>query len=319
MSPISPQNIGVLISVVGAENLEFANPKSYLGTGGVPPSMFAVQAKDEVDTTAEEVVMGDSGSRHDHRYDLNFGERIASLRALLHRYSLYDVSTMEKQGDTRVSLFTKSFTRLPPMFGFDPNGKSVANKLLVAGNSNFNYTPTHPITYFSAMYGGVRGSVNYNANTSVDLYPYIGDIRVQRLNAETRANDRIGKYDSGLVTGGSKNAAVKYLNMQTPHYATAGAAFTNSQTNGSLNWNYPMMTGINMTYPDPNSSINGNTKDQSDLECTLMEVYVKQNLANSVTDVFTLTSYAGTGPDFTCLWWLCCPTIDYYVSIPNAV
>jgi hypothetical protein len=97
MSPVSPQNIGVLISVVGAENLEFANPKASLGTGGVPPSMFAVQAKDEVDMVAEEVVMGDSGSRHDHRYDLNFGERIASLRALLHRYSLYDVSTMESR------------------------------------------------------------------------------------------------------------------------------------------------------------------------------------------------------------------------------
>lgn len=263
--------------------------------------------------------MGDTGSRHEHRYDLNFGERIPSLRALLHRYSLYDVSTMEKQGDTRVSLFTKSFTRLPPMFGFDPNGKSTAVRLLGAGNVNFNFTPTHPITYFAAMYGGVRGSVNYYANMGADLYPYVGDVRIQRLTNDTRANDRIGKYDSGFGTGGSKSAAVKYLNTQISYHATAGASFTNSQTNAAINWNYPMMTGVNLTYPDPSFSINGNSKDQSDQECTFMEVYMKQNVANTVTDVFTLTTYAGTGPDFTCLWWLCCPTVDYYVSIPNAV
>jgi hypothetical protein len=318
MSPVSPQNIGILISVVGAENLEFANPKAFLGTGGIPPSLFDVQAKDEVDMVAQEVVMGDSGSRHEHRYDLNFGERIPSLRSLLHRYSLYDVSTMEKQGDTRVSLFTKSFTRLPPTFGFDPSGKSSAVKLLVAGNANFNFTPTHPITYFSAMYGGMRGSVNYYANTSADLYPYIGDVRIQRLTNTTRASDRIGKYDSGLNTGGNKNAAVRYLNTHIPHCATAGATFTNSQTNAAINWNYPMMSGVNLTYPDPSSSNNGNSNDQTNQECTFMEVYMKQNVANTVTDVFTLTTYAGTGPDFTCLWWLCCPTVDYYVTIPTA-
>ena len=79
-----------------------------------------------------------------------------------------------------------------------------------------------------------------------------------------------------------------------------------------------MMSGVNLTYPDPSSSNNGNSNDQTNQECTFMEVYMKQNVANTVTDVFTLTTYAGTGPDFTCLWWLCCPTVDYYVTIPTA-
>jgi len=320
MSPVSPQNIGVLISVSGAENFEFANPRPCLGenSSSSPPSFFAVQAKDELDTEAQVVTFGDDGGAHPNRYDLNFGERIVSLRALLHRYSLYDTSCLDRQSATRCSLYAKSYSRLPPMFGFDPNGKSTANKALVVGTANFNFTPTHPLTYVSMMYGSFRGSVNYIANASCDLYPYIGDIRVQRITDSTRNGDRVGTQTAGINTATTKSAFLRFLNFSVPAHGDAGAAFTNTQTNGSLNWNYPMMSSVNWNFADATYSNNGNVYDQTDRECVLMEAYVKQATANTVTDSVTFNTYAGTGPDFTCLWWLCCPTLDYYSAIPTA-
>lgn len=321
MSPVSPQNVGVLISAYAADNLEFANPRSGLSnsSGGAPPTFFAVQSKDVIDMEAKVATFGDNGGKHPNRYDLNFGERIVSLRTLLHRYSLYDVSSLDKQTDTRVSIYAKSYTRLPPMFGYDPSGQSTANKSLVGvGTAPFNYRPTHPITFVAMMYGGFRGSVNYIMNSSCDLYPYIGDVRVQRLTDNRGANFTSGSYRAGINTGTSKSAFLKFANTELPFPATGGAAFTNTQQNGALSWNYPHMSGTNFNYTDPTYSVNGNSVDQTNKECTFVEAYVKQAAANTVTDMVTFNTYAGTGPDYTVLWWLCCPTLDYYTTIPTA-
>lgn len=321
MSPVSPQNVGVLVSIYGADNLEFANPSAQLGEKGsatAPPSFFAIQGKDVYDVEAEEVVFGDTGGKHPNRYDAHFGERIVSLRTLLHRYSLYDTSLPDRQAYTRVALYRKSYTRLPPSFGYDPQGQSTANLSLTAGTTTFNYCPTHPITYVAGMFGAVRGSVNYLVNTSCDLYPYIGDIRVQRTTGSAEAAHRIGLVSAGINTATTKSAFTRFMNFTTNFHGTCGAAITNSQQNGALNWNYPMMTGVNFCYTDPTYSIPGNTFDQTDRECSLLEAYIKQSTANTVTDLVTLNTYAGTGPDFTCLWFLCCPTLDYYDAIPVA-
>lgn len=318
MSPVSPMTLSVIVWVRGAENLEFANPRSRIGAG-VPPTVFAVQSRDVADNIATEVTLGDKGSSHPNRYDLHMGQNIVSLRTLMHRMSLYDVSSMEKQTNTRVCTYVKSYARVPPMYGYDPNGKFTANLLIPAvGTGNFNYQPTHPMTYISLMYGGMRGGTNYVANLSADLYPYIGDVRVQRINDSAIAADRGGAYNSGINTGTTKSAFVRYMNFQVPYAGDGGACLTNTQTNGTISWYHPHMDGVNFKYPDPTSTINGNTSDQSDKECSYMEVYLKQNVSQTVSDVFTVTSYAGAGTDFTCLWWLCCPTLDIYASNPVA-
>lgn len=320
MSPVSPQNVGVLISFYGAENFEFANPRSTLGAAynASPPSFFAVQAKDEVTAESTAVTFGDQGSKHEEQYALNFGEKIVSLRSLLHRYSLYDVSCLDRSSATRCALYSKSYTRLPPMFGYDPNGTSTANKLLVVGTSNFNYTPTHPLTFVAMMYGAFSGSVNYYVNAGADLYPYIGDVRVQRISDNTLASYRAGIASHTINTATTKSAFNRFMNMSNIPAATGGGTFTNSQTNAAINFNYPMMASTNWNYTDPTKSNIGSGADQTDKECVLLEAYVKQSTANTVSDSLTFSTYAGSGPDYNCLWWLCCPTLDYYSVIPTA-
>lgn len=322
MSPITPQNVGVKISVYSA-SVEFANPRSSLAENGAspPPSFFDVQSADVQDVEASIVTFGDVGTDHPERYSLNFGEKIVSLRTLLHRYSLYDYSSAIPNAATLAFYYSKSYTRHPPMFGYDPNGKGVANKLLVAGTTNFNYTPTHPITYIELMYGASTGSVNFLVNASTDLYPYIGDIRVQRITDSARSTDRRGIISEAINTGFSASVYNRFLNFRdgaSSANSTGGAAITNSQTNATLNWNYPMMTGTNFNYTDPNLYILGADNDQTSRECVNMEVLVKQDVASTTSKSLTFATYAGTGPDYNCLWWLCCPTLDYYITIPSA-
>lgn len=322
MSPVTPQNITVLITTRGADNLEYANPRTSLNesaSNGISPSFFAVQARDEIDIVTSEETLGDAGGQHPHRFALNFGESIVSLRNVLHRMSLYDCSTPFASSATRFAWFGKSYSRLPPMFGYDPNGQSTASKILAgSGSAPFTFAPTHPLTYVAMMYGAFRGGVNYSANVSADLYPYVGDVRVQRITDSTNNLERLGRTTSSQNAGVAASATTRFINLSYGA-GQGGAAFTNTQTNGALSWNQPQLSGVNFNFTDPTYSMNGNPADQTNLECSLLEILFKQSTASTVTDVATITSYAGSGVDYTCLWWLMCPTLDYYTSLPAGV
>jgi hypothetical protein len=317
MSPVSPQNIGIKISVYGA-NVEYANPKSTLAdsSAAAPPTVFDVQSRDVRDTEASMVTFGDTSGDHPERYGLNFGERIVSLRTLLHRYSLYDVTAVKPADGTRAVHFMKSYNRLPPMYGYDGQGESTAALLIGTGNGFFTYSPTHPITYVSLMYGGATGGVNFIANIASDLQSSVGDVRVQRITDNTHTSSRNGRTLATIDDGESHSAYTRFLNQTYPASGAAGAAYTNTLTNGSINWNYPMMTHVNFMYTDPSFYMQGNPSDFSRLDCSLLEILVKQNANEANTKNITVTSYAATGPDFNCLWWLCCPTLDYYLINP---
>lgn len=316
MSPVSPQNVNIKISIRAAENFEFVNPSECLGESSStqPPSFFDVQGLDVVDTQQSSETMGDQGSMHPQRYALNFGEKVVSLRTLLHRYSLYDVSFPGTSSATKSATITKSYSRLPPSFGFDPTGLSSANKVVTLGTANFNFTPTHPITYVSAMYGAARGSVNYVVNFSQDLQPYIGDARVQRITDNTHTSYRRGTLQTPLNTGSNNSVNVRHLLYNAGSFGTcaAGAAFTNTQTNGTLAFNQPHMSSTNFNFPDTKYSNSGNVLDQSDLACVLLQVTQKQ-ITNSI-EYTSFNTYAGSGPDYHCVWFLGCPTVDYYTA-----
>jgi hypothetical protein len=322
ISPVSPQNIGVKISVYAAENFEFANPKNYLGESSntPPPTFFAVQGKDEIDVEASDVAFGDTGSQHPQRFAQNFGQSVVSLRNVLHRMSIYDVSYPGDSAVVGVVPFVKSYSRLPPMYGFDPNGLSTANKIVTAGTAPFNYVPTHPLTYVAMMYGAFRGGVNYTANLAVDMNADTGDIRVNRYTDTANAANRRGRLLAGANFGASQNTIIRLLNngASAGSAGTAGAAFTNSCVNGAISWNAPMMTGTNWNYSDPTYAIPGNVNDQTQWSSTQLEILFRQTAINQTTRVANVVTYAGSGVDFTCLWWLCCPTLDYYIGDPTA-
>jgi len=232
--------------------------------------------------------------------------------------SLYDVSAPGPNTASRFLLARKSYSRLPPMYGYDPNGRSTASKVLAGiGTAPFNFTPTHPMTYIAMMYGAFRGSTNYTASPAMDLYPYIGDVRVQRHTLGTYNTARRSHWVSTLNSGFGASVGAEWLNNCLA--LTGGGTMTNTQSGGPISWNAPHMGPTNFNFCDPTYLNVGNPTDQTDLECTTLEILVHQATANTVSDQLTITTYAGSGVDWHCVWWLACPTLDYYVTRPAGV
>jgi hypothetical protein len=320
ISPVSPQEVHLIVRVKGGDNFEFANPCENFteSNSSPPPSFFAVQSLDEVDLLSTSVPFGDAGSKHVNRYDVNFGERVVSLRTLLRRYSLYDFSVTPINNTVdRLYKFNKSYTKLPPMYGFDPLGQQLATGLVnTAASFSFNAVPTHPITLIGMMYGALRGGVNYIINPSDGRLSVLSDTRVQRVTTDTYSQYRSGGIAATANTTDATSVAKDSFTKGFPTYA-AGAAMTNGQTNGVLSVYYPQMSSTTFYYPDPTLSMGGNANDQTDRECILLDVILKPNgTAENVTRTFTVSSYAAIGTDFSASWLLCCPTLDYYVSAP---
>jgi hypothetical protein len=318
MSPVTPQDVKILISPKAGANFEFANPRTNYGLSlfSPPPSFFDIQSDDTLDINGTMGVMGDSGSSHPERYGLNFGERIVSLRNILHRVCLAEVVPATASSATAAVGWYKSLGRNLTSFGFDPNGSTTAVKALTAGNAPINFDVTHPITYVSWMFGGFRGSYNVVITPSADLTPYIGDIRVERIGDDGLSTLHVGTNYWSYNTGDTLSAKLRYSNSFIPWTLSGGGAVTNTLTNGSVQVNWPYMSGFNFQYPAPAIAGPTSSTDGSNRESLAYHISFKQNGAGSVTERATITTLVGTGPDFTCLWWLCCPTVDYYVDLP---
>jgi hypothetical protein len=314
ISPVTPSTVGIRVAVRGGPNFEFTNPGNFLGTGdGVDPSCWPVQSEDTVDLHTTEIVLGDNFVPHPERYGLNFGERVVSLRQLLHRMTLCEVNAPTPQS-ALFSRFRKSYGRKPCPFGYDPEGTSLAQTLNSApATANFNYTSMHPMTYVAAMYGGMRGSVNYLVHFGNDFTNGVTSARVYRDNYSSNANWR--RWDqTGVASSVTASGMSRYLN--DIDRGNAGCAVSSTYVNSSLSFCYPMMTQFNFDYTDFRT-VNPN---DSTLDDSVVVEIVSGTSANSQANAaLQVHSYAGTGVDWTCLWLLATPTLDYYFSVPAAV
>lgn len=327
VSPITPSSVYIVTSVRAAENFEFANPSEGLSADTAEPSYFPLQG-DSYEIKPQEMPLGDTGATHDERYGLNFGEAIPSLRMLMHRQCLSETISAFRSSTTWGAWWRKSFSRLPGSFGYDPSSARVANNILAAGTSPFNWFHTTPLAYISWMYGGHRGSTNYTLTAGTDLFPSVSHITVQRFTASALASS---KYTSTNTQNGgaTSSARTRFLNAYQSA-GNAGVATTHLLTNGSLQFQFPDYNSTNFAYPDPTYWVNGNVFDQTDQQSVAVDALIKQAntyIANNVPTVgdgsgqplenFTMNVYCGSGPDFQVLWWLCCPTLDYPLSLPS--
>jgi hypothetical protein len=243
---------------------------------------------------------------------------VVSLRNILHRVSLAETIPLPASAATASVGWIKSLGRNMTSFGFDPNGSSTAVKLLSAGNAPINWDLTHPIQYVSNMFGGMRGSLNVIINPSADLTPYIGDVRVERFGDNGLVDLHVGTNQWAYNSNSTLSSKLRLSNSFIPWSLTAGGAMTNTQTNSCIQVNWPYMSGFNFQYPSPFNAGPGAVNDGSSRDCLAYNIQLKQSTTDVVTDRATVSTFVGTGPDFTCLWWLCCPTVDYMTALPTA-
>jgi len=87
-------------------------------------------------------------------------------------------------------------------------------------------------------------------------------------------------------------------------------AITNTDTNGSIVFQLPDFKLANFSLSDPTKYYMGDAEDGTVNQSAFAQLMVRAN-ATTDTSYLTLQTQVSAAPDFTCLFWLCCPTLDY--------
>lgn len=318
--------IKVLTFLKGGDDFEYANPADHIGaeTNNRVPSFFALQGEDVTSVVPTRYVIGDKSVPHPERYAQNFGEAINSLRALLHRHMTQDTVWFDASTASATTIIGKILRIMPYTPGYDPQASNinVATKVVAAaGNASYSFNTMTHMPYVAGMYLGYRGGANYVITPGYDLYAGgISDVRVTRwITQATDARFRLWRAFSSTLASASQSARAyaigrgSYLND-----GLAGMAITNTTTNGSISFQLPDFKLANFSLSDPNNYYMGVAADGTDRQAAFAQISLKVG-ASTDTAQLTLQTQVAAAPDFTCLFWLCCPTLDYLTSNPTPV
>lgn len=306
--PLTTTSVPILISVRAAENLEFGAPQD------VHPrySQFAPQSLTEYDATVSNlVVTGSSAANDPHRFLVNHGEAVVTLRQLLRRstysWTWYDVGSPS----SLLSWTSYIFHRLPRTYGFDPAGVNSAKGLNVPVTTfPFNMVSNHPITWVSMCFVGTRGSVNWTANcvtgsTTSSSTPSFSIGRRSTLAAYGIVAETVPTI---VTSGGFASWAL----LAHRFNSAAGLALTNPTTCSMLTAACPMYSAYKFQTTDKINITAPSSEDDSQLNAFILNARTFCGGLNG----FEL--YAAIGTDFNLHFFLNVPTLWVYATDPVA-
>jgi hypothetical protein len=314
--------INIMFFIRGADNLEFANPVERIGglTGTYPtPSFFALQAEDKTNVVSKSVVLGKPTVTDPQRYGLNFGESFHSLRDYIHRYSTTDSVTPVATAGVTYSSLIKNYQRMPTTPGYVTYPTSAA-KVVTIGTSNYAFLNMHPLPYIAGLFLGYRGGVNYTITPgahSNGTIPY-DNFRVFRKTGSSGFTTNAQIMEAIPLFGGVVTSSVRQFainNSIYPRNGCSGQAITAQRTNATLNWMIPDYNNYNFSFVSPTTYALGSSVDGTNIQGALVQI--QASTTDSTNTIFVST--AAAAPDFTCLFFLCCPTLDYAIANPTPI
>lgn len=307
-APVASAPVTILVSVRGAENLEYANPIS----PGTTVQPFIIQSEEmPIDIKTQMGVAKDKEEKH--RALVNFGEVVKSLRPLLRRTNFSQSLTFASSSASGISALEYQFHKIPPYPGYDP-GSDIAAKGLVLTTSYFpyNYVYWHPLQWMSLAFVSYRGSIMWHFNTNSTLTGGLSpDVRVARVpnapgpNARTTTNTLLG--------AGAVNVNTRAMNLLARNTA-AGVAVTNQNTQSGISISTPNYTNYLMQSTDPRSATNPSTLSQRN-DGSSLDTFVYSNILPSTSTTVSTTYapkvdvYCGAGTDFNLFFFLNCPVL----------
>lgn len=311
-APTASSTIQCIVSVRGADNLEFASPQDV----STKYSFFASQSAEYEETTSQQIVAGHAPSTAaPGRFLINHGENVVSLRQLLRRmqYSRStDVSASVTAGTMKY--YAEQFFRLPIQPGYDPTGIHVAKGIIVpASNFPYNFVAMTYLSWLTPSFIGTRGSVNWAVNIDAQGSSTVKQIQVARYTLTPITN-----YASAINTtaiGSNGVVANFYCNIASYGASSAGAALQNQLTNGAISFQAPMYSAYKFNVTSPSNSTTVLGQDDTSRQSLRLTMNVD---ATSITDIKSHW-YTGAGTDFTLVFFLNVPTVFVYASSPIPV
>lgn len=306
--PMDLFTIPVIISVRGADNLEFANPRDI----SQRYTQFAVQSKDEYEVTPSSMVIAGTAPSGDipEKYLINFGEKIFTIRQLLRRYNLAYVRTFNGVGTDAFQSGFNIHTAMPPHLGYDPNGQYSAKGLTnIITNYPYNYVSQHPLNYISSAFIGYRGSVNY----AITLSSNTGATQAYSIRAHRVSELASISYGTQTSLGDNLNVTARYLVNTTTGYATAGgAAFAQAINNNGLNYAFPMYSRYKFLSLDKTATTS-NSWAVDDRKLMRTDITFETGASRRTVQYV----YCGIGTDWNCHFFVNVPTFYVMSTTPT--
>jgi hypothetical protein len=227
--PLATTSVDIMISACALEDMEFAAPD------GLPSTVTTAPVQSgEISMLQSGELLDEGTLEYSERIpDITMGERVGSLRVLLHRASRGLTQYLGINGAAATTYAVGAyhtvnyFDRLPPVYGFQvTDGYNSATALVGSGTKRCNYCPTHPINWVLAAFLGYRGSVVVHANVS-------GDANSETIwnMSLTRTNDDYSNVSTSVTV---RNSTYEEFDLSTgPASLTAISMLTNT---GSYNY-----------------------------------------------------------------------------------
>ena len=311
-APVAVAPVNILVSVRGADNLEFANPSNppiYLSTFAAQSSEF-----DEAHSATTSTLGHAASSQMSQRVRLHFGESVACLRPLLRRMCYHSSVPISSNGNSYTGgdwILQYRFRRLPPLFGYDPYGIYLAQGLVTPASSfPFNYANMTPLTWIMPAFVAYRGSMNWTFDVTA-AGKLLSNVSVIRDNNNTSATG-ISLYN---VTSTATSSARAQLYGRRSRNTACGTTLTNMNTQTGVNVSVPNMTQYRFQTTNLATANTGSDLDGALREACALEI----KESNSINPYeINIEGYVGAGTDFNLHYFLNVPTWLNYGTYPSA-
>jgi len=308
-APVATAPINILCYVRGADNMEFGNPRRPSST----ISRYIVQSKDISAEEHDRKVMAQSGPMTlPSQMRVNYGEIVKSLRVLLHRsnyvYSQQELPTLA------YARLTSVFGKLPPYYGFDPNGVQIAVRTVGAGNARFNFVKNNAINWILPCFVGYRGSGVWTFNPS---YSGAGTVFYDTVRVTREPVNNFVWSDSvsnNAAPASSSETPWRYL--IATFNTSGGCALTNQKTQAGLTVlcpNYNLFK-FNSTNPSNTTLAPTGSRTQDGSADDTFQLVV--DASASAVSVLRVDKFWHAGPDFQPLFFLNVPSYYLEPTIP---
>lgn len=304
-APVASSTIDVIISVRGAENLEFANPVD-------PPqwSQYEVQSSRVFELPAEEAVMGVNTKPSEDRFSVNMGESVRSLRQILRRSCINEIWEAASNTTDQLALLSHTQTRFPLCYGYDPGAPWTAAGLAAPEEDfPFSYTRNTPYNWIAPAFAGVRGSMmwHYNfVNQSAGTFSQTS-VKVTRTPFGYSGDTGRNFFTQATKTG-INDASFWIANTQG---TGGGTSLTNTVTNAGISVSLPNYSqalfqstraDFAMT-PGTGGTLIGNAYDE---DFATLEVALHP-AQGQTTRALTIEKYCGAGTDLS---------LNFFINVP---
>lgn len=301
-TPNSTVNNDIQVNVfVSFDDFQVASPVYLQSTQLANRYSATVQAGEDLsDESGNEPGCGDSqaaltmGGAQDDANDMAvyFGERVASFRQLLRRYTLYQSFVSANTSAVYPGLLAITTTDVPIPYGYN----NFSFETSTAGDK-FNYVGFHWLTYLAPAFACVRGSTRSKYITQSGTTTTVGSMSIQRNSPAS-----LGLSAVIPLTSTTQSTYARAC-MSARSSLAAGGALTVSQHQPVLEVEFPYQKPVRFDEARALAAVPSLTTSPFESKHRI-ELFL-----NPGTSSVFLDRYVSVGEDFNFIWFQGCPPL----------